>query len=446
MTKAKTPEVLYLKSLKLKNVRGFKDAELSFLDKAGCPRSMTLFVGTNGSGKSTLLRALGIGLCQQKEASALIGHLAGDFLRQNKKGGRSLSAEIVLELYDPLAPTAKIATTTIVCLDGSGQELLEKKTVPTEFPWERIFVCGYGVNRGTGRRAETPPSSYSRLDALATLYNDNAALLDPEESLRALKLDAQEKGRDGAFNALKANLRNLLELKPSHKIEVTSRGVTVHGPWGGLPFHTLGDGYRGTSGWFLDLCRRAMLADRMSAGGAQAGIVLIDEIDEHLHPSWQKKLVPLLRKRFPDLQFVGTTHSPMAIVNCQADELFLTTIVDTIATLKPLADPRGRSSDRLLRGEWFGLDSSADDETAGKLAAYHDAVRQKKPESAIAPLREAVREQLGYAVAPIDELAIEIAEEARHQLESATSPELREQRLKAAATLVVSRLVNRSAV
>lgn len=443
MPQSAAPETLYLKRLRLRDMRGFQEAEVDFLDAEGGPRQITLLVGINGAGKSTFLRALAIGLCQQKEASSLVGELTGDFVRITKKGKVQPGAEIVLELVDPDRPDDLYRTRTRVERDASGQEILTKTTEPAEnFPWEAIFACGYGVNRGTGRRSEQPPSTYSRRDALSTLFDDNATLLDPEDTLRALKLAVTEVdyGND-RFEAVLRHVKALLQLASSYRIAVSSTAVNVHGPWGGLPFHALGDGYRGTAGWFLDLCRRAHIGGRLGKKGMPSGIVLIDELDEHLHPSWQKGLVPLLRKRFPGLQFVGTTHSPMSIVNCRSDELLATDLKNTIATIAPLPAPQGRTADAVLRGEWFGLESTVDNASQRAIDSYEKAVRSGREEAEIAPLREEVRQHLGrLAESPVDELALRIADEVREQVRAATSGEQRQLVIAKAADRLRSKL------
>lgn len=357
-----------------------------------------------------------------------------------------------MELLDPENPTDRYATRTVIERDPSGQETLEKTTEsPGPFPWQSIFVCGYGVNRGTGQRAEQPPSTYRLSDAVMTLFDDNATLLDPEDTLRALKLDSLEAPAEEQilgqerFSTVEKGLRALFQLKPAYRLVVDSKQVRVHGPWGGLPFHALGDGYRGTAGWFLDLCRRALIADRLPSSGSPMGIVLIDEIDEHLHPAWQRQLIPMLRKRFPNLQFVGTTHSAMSIVNCEDDEILLCDLKLTISRVLTLDGPQGRTADAILRGQWFRMPHTVDDESAKILERYQDAVRSKLPENEIAPLRREVRLRFGSWVdSPLDELALEIAEELRQQMDEETLSNQRRQQIVEGAKRLRERLRQRS--
>ena len=260
MAAADSPRTLYLKRLHVQNMRGFQDAELSFLTDDGRPRPLTLVLGDNGSGKTTLLRALALGLSQEKEASALAGALRGSFVRINKKGNVESRAEILLELVDPESPSTLYSTRTVVSSGEDGEESFERQTQPETFPWESVFACGYGVNRGTGQRSESAPSVYTRLDALETLFDDNTTLIDPVEILKTLKLDSTDEGDDGGaklrFRNVLNHLKGLFQLQPSYSISVGSNGhdlgtadeisvsaragVTVSGPWGTLPFHALG--------------------------------------------------------------------------------------------------------------------------------------------------------------------------------------------------------------
>lgn len=93
-----------------------------------------------------------------------------------------------------------------------------------------------------------------------------------------------------------------------------------------LPFSYLSDGYRNILAMFADLAWRCVTLNPHF--GAEAtelteGIVLIDELDLHLHPSWQRNIIGQLKKTFPKIQFVATTHSPFLIQQTEGKELII---------------------------------------------------------------------------------------------------------------------------
>jgi len=87
----------------------------------------------------------------------------------------------------------------------------------------------------------------------------------------------------------------------------------------------MSDGERSLLAMMVDLCRRLVLANPELDDPLQgAGVVLIDEIELHLHPQWQREVVEKLRRSFPRIQFVLTTHSPFVIQSVHSgDELIL---------------------------------------------------------------------------------------------------------------------------
>jgi predicted ATP-binding protein involved in virulence len=91
-----------------------------------------------------------------------------------------------------------------------------------------------------------------------------------------------------------------------------------------LPFSALSDGYRNMVAMVADIAwRAAVLNPHFASAAAERaeGVVLIDEIDLHLHPRWQRRVLGDLRRTFPGLQFVATTHSPQVLSSARREEL-----------------------------------------------------------------------------------------------------------------------------
>lgn len=100
-----------------------------------------------------------------------------------------------------------------------------------------------------------------------------------------------------------------------------------------LPFNYLSDGYRNLLAIFADLAYRCVTLNpqyESDAPSKSSGIVLIDELDLHLHPSWQKTIVKQLKDTFPGIQFVATTHSPFIIQETEDGELLRLMAPDTL--------------------------------------------------------------------------------------------------------------------
>jgi predicted ATP-binding protein involved in virulence len=123
----------------------------------------------------------------------------------------------------------------------------------------------------------------------------------------------------------------LCKLLNLEQIEVKSREVEVVEAGGRrLPLSALSDGYLTTTGWFLDLLARWIeLARRHKQPigpdflSQMRGLVLIDELDLHLHPRWQMEIISRIRKLLPQMSFVATTHNPLTLVGARAEEIWI---------------------------------------------------------------------------------------------------------------------------
>ncbi|KVA26786.1 hypothetical protein WI44_27265 [Burkholderia cepacia] len=422
---------LYLSKLQFSNIRGFKNFALSF-ETPRKYRQWTIFIGDNGHGKTTILRAIAVGLGDEATSSELLALLPGQFIRMNKKGTYSPSSKIIITLRD-FESKKQIDITTELKLDEHGGVSVNKTVSDAAFQWNDVFVCGYGSNRGIGGRMH---SQYALRNSLLTLFNDRAGLLEPESVLRdfALMAAQRKKGADDPLKEMKNYLWKLWNLNPNHALEISAEQVVIHGPWGGMPFHALGDGYRGTGSWLLDLMGNCIKSGRWNTPQKLAGIVLLDEMDEHLHPRWQKALVPTLRRLLPNVQFIATTHSPLAIVNTLPGELFATRLHNSVAELIPdaLPSPDGRGANELLLGEWFGLASTLDTTSEKLLKRYRNAF-EKNDQVLLKQLEPKLRQRIkSFLPSQLDNKAQADLDERQREAVDALTP-AQEQKLVARA-------------
>lgn len=109
-----------------------------------------------------------------------------------------------------------------------------------------------------------------------------------------------------------------------------------------VPFTTLSDGYRNVIKIILDIGARMCILNPYLQGSAlekTPGVVVIDELDLSLHPTWQRRIIGILKTLFPKIQFICATHSPFIIQSLEAGELFNLSEGD----LKPEAEYSGES-------------------------------------------------------------------------------------------------------
>lgn len=342
--------------IELRDVGCFESFDLEGLG------SWVTVLGDNAAGKSTLLRAIALGLCAESDATVLLRALPGPLRREGAD-----SATIRIWLAGKDLPKETWIETVIEA--GPSGERVRQKTLPDPFPWERIFACGYGTGRS---RQATSPSrdAYSPLEALRPLFDDKVDLQNPE-----VVLQRQENGRRRQLEQRLLGVLMLDQERPAG-LGYGSAGVTVRGPWGERPFRVLSDGYRSTAQWVLDFCAWAIYAGRLDDRSEIGGVLLIDEIEQHLHPRWQREFVQRLRQQFPRTQIFTTTHTPLVasgvadLVDARLVRLKLEEDGSVEALLIEPKSLDGLRADQVLTSEAFGLVTSRNPGSDRKIDRY----------------------------------------------------------------------------
>ncbi len=291
---------LYISKVALKNVKCFGESELQINhDTVGVPWSVV--VGDNAAGKTALLRSIAMGLCDESSAAGLMKESDEGYIRRGET-----FASIVVELVDRVTSQTFTITTTITkqTVDSISFEKLNQTTEPTNgFPWHRVFACAYGMGRATGGTGDI--SGWSVINAVYNLFSYGEGLQNPE--LTILRI-----GEEANRTYWLTQVGRLLDI-PKDGIHRGERGITISDPrWGhDMPLRDLADGYRATILWVADLIGWALAFDpAITKPDDVAGIVLVDELEQHLHARWQRTIVGQLRSLFPQVQFIVTTHSP----------------------------------------------------------------------------------------------------------------------------------------
>jgi energy-coupling factor transporter ATP-binding protein EcfA2 len=341
---------LQVHSVSLTNIACFEELALS-LDTAGGPARWTMLVGDNAAGKSTLLRCLALGLCSESDAVALMRELPGSFVRKGAEEG-----VIELSLRDTLTGEEFGITTRIIKASEGNGEVVRKSTQPEEgFPWSDVFVCGYGTQRTS--QAHASFDRYSARDAVETLFSDTASLQNPEVVLLRQPADVRA--------GIEQRLLEVLMLSTGEcELAYPSSGLEIRGPWGDQQLPSLSDGYRSTAQWVLDLFSWLILAGRHAVNGEVGGILLIDEVEQHLHPRWQRYIAQRLHQQLPRTQIIASTHTPLVaagVVDVADSLLIRLRLSDDGLVVHQVVDREsiaGRRADQVLASDAFGLVTS----------------------------------------------------------------------------------------
>ena len=346
--------------LKLTNLRAIKAAEFRFPEIPG----FNLIVGVNGVGKTSVLDALSVCLSGVvKSANKLRGQVkrfADDDIRI---GADSLTVECGVQMgqqeYNYLVHKPREVSVPQNKKEGLPREqVLETPeraqfigdTPPTVSGDERDgrpLALFFSTNRAVP--SERAPRKGVAAGGIKAAFAD--AFLDRElrlgeigdwlkvqESLCNKRVQAACEDAVKSFLPGYANLR--LGDKGHPQLWIDQDSTTI-------PVRQLSDGERGILALVLDLTRRLAQANpNLTDPVSQAeAVVLIDEIDLHLHPKWQRQIVHKLTETFPGCQFIATTHSPQVVASVEPDQVHLLAPAGIISPDRS----RGMDSNWILR-------------------------------------------------------------------------------------------------
>ena len=263
------------------------------------------FLGENGDGKTLILYAIYLAFAGNriKSLPSQYAGIAIDMLREDTKGATLSGLDLIKTAY------------------GTDQTTEMKK------------IYAYGTHRGRVNSIDNAEKY-----GFMTLFDANQTLVDPSEWIKDFcfrEMMSQSEKSDNQSpidisdlvkkrkEALENLFNRILDKKVSvefddqdnYRVKYIENGAK-------LTFEQLSEGYRTTIIFICDLLYRLFEQhpkDDIIHGEKATGVVLIDEIDEHLHPRWQRTIVYRLRSLFPNIQFIFTTHSPHIIQGAGKD-------------------------------------------------------------------------------------------------------------------------------
>ncbi len=355
-----------VKHLRLNSFRGFDELTLEF--SADSP---TVIIGNNGVGKSSILDCLATLL------SWLIYPLKSqpgiNFIgtKDIKAGRDKLEAEISLSLDERSLINWSISN---VALENNSERINHnlqqltplidgiKQHLSASSPLNLILVVYYPVNRAVMDMPLEMPENYdfNQLDAykqalgeakigFQSFFHWFRALEDLENEERRDNPDYCNKKLEAvrqAIYALIPEFSNLRVRRNPLRMTVTKKANKKAAEFS---LEQLSDGEKCLLAMVGDLARRLALANPCLEQPLQgSGIVLIDELELHLHPAWQRQIIPRLTKTFPHCQFIVTTHSPQILSHVKPENVYCLKTTETgIKAVHP-ENSFGRDSNRIL--------------------------------------------------------------------------------------------------
>lgn len=326
-----------ISKIHLYNFRGISDLELNLNERS------TILFGINGVGKSTVLRGIDLLyaniIARLLKSNKLLAELTTDDIQFGKARAKVLS--------DFSFPTGKnIEYSRFIEFEGEKKHNRKALNEIVEYFREQYITENYAdeagnlivvedtknmpvfVNYGVNRLVIDVPVkvpkqvSFQKLSAFDKAIEsriDFSSLFewfrwkeDLENQEKVIRQNMEYEDRDlravrNAMSAMFDDFRNVRIERQTHTMYLEKDGVLLN-------LNQLSDGEKCTIALFGDLARRLAIANPVLANPLEGeGVVLIDEVELHMHTQWQRKILRVLRETFPNIQFIITTHSPQVL-------------------------------------------------------------------------------------------------------------------------------------
>jgi len=264
-------------------------------------------------------------------------------------------------------------------------DLTAPESVRPRFNWAAFAYAGMRSVDDGSIGAIREPSSSPFENCLSFVHTANAKLLAEWVAVQEFKrFKATEAGRLDRATALRESIHRIEEIIT----EITGTefaffsgedSTNIQAQFGGaiVDLGLLPDGLKSIVSWIADLLMRL---DRIPWENdvppmLRSFLLLLDEVDVHLHPAWQRKVLPIVQRVFPNAQIIASTHSPFVVASAADAHVISLKVENGTATVDQVAPSQmGCSYSSVLRSI-FGIETEFDIETETLFAAFHEAKR-----------------------------------------------------------------------
>jgi len=329
---------MYVRKVRIENIRTIEALEWEI--PAGQEAGWHVVLGDNGAGKSSFLRSVALALAGPLEAFALRQDW-NDWLRRGAESGSVVLTAVPDPEYDSFDLNLNAPGPIGIEFVRVGERAELRSIFDPQDSWvwnpanRGWFCAAYGPYRRFSRASggeslmESLSGSAPRLASMLSVFGEDVALTECLRWLRELHHKKLEGSPEGTLlDEVQAfvNQEGFLPHR-ARLVSVSSERVEFEDGNGcTVPVLELSDGYRSILSMTFELIRqlsrlygpKLVFDPDDPTRVAAPGVVLIDEVDAHLHPTWQRRIGQWFRTHFPRMQFIVTTHSPLI---CQAAEV-----------------------------------------------------------------------------------------------------------------------------
>lgn len=360
-----------IRSIEVRNFKLLRDVNIELPAPSDERAPWLVLLGENASGKSSLLQAIALALAGAEEASKLTR--ASRVLSRGQSHGR-----IVIHFWDNDIP---------VRLDF---ERGRREFSGTQRP--SATVRAFGALRHMERRSRENVDADVPLANIEQIMRPISRIEYPNRWLISRSPEQ--------FDVIARALKDLLPIPVETLLVMSGSNLMIRLGDTSTPLSLVSAGYQTVIGVAVEIMK--MVFEFWTTLDSASAIVIVDELDAHLHPRWKMRIVTALRTAFPNIQFIASTHDPLLLRGLRNHETALITRVDGVGAVVNTQLPpiEGMQVDEILTSSVFGLDSTIDPETEALFDEYYYLISHPQTDAdraRIAELRErlADRESLG---------------------------------------------------
>jgi predicted ATP-binding protein involved in virulence len=340
----------YVASLEIEQVKCFKGKQiLKFTDENNRPYRWTVLLGDNGTGKTTILRSI-LMMSQRTFIHDKFDFI--DLLSINE------ASELKLTNIDFNSEASQIANLKKINSNRIDYENFGDSYIAFLDDFKGSYF-GYSANR-----IDTKGSPYfeAKYTDDGNLLNEDAKLIDVERYFLDADHFAKTKKNAKSESELVILKQMLLSILPEvDDLRIATQGRSTRleflTPYGWVKFSDMSLGYRTITAWMVDLAVKMFLASPKSKNPLeQPAVVFVDEIDLHMHPKWQQKIIHYLTEKFPKTQFIVTAHSPLIVQSAtDANVIVLKRKGNQVVVENDPISVKNWRIDQILSSDLFGI-------------------------------------------------------------------------------------------